>query len=238
MLGLVRLMPQSTIGLGDWSAVKRLLSGDQLESFSRALQQEQARRGSAAKMKMPSISYIIARTQNGVIGCNNALPWKMKTDLLRFRQITLDHVIIMGRKTYDSIGHALPKRENVVISRDPAFSPKDAKVFATFEDAILYADVFSLSKDLQNVFVIGGAIVFDRMKSFVTTAYVTEIHTSDIKGDAVFSDVFDKVEWNVAKKERHFKSESDEYDSTFFVYRKRKDVIRERGIRDFLTHAA
>ncbi len=234
----MRLMSHTNLELKNWPTIKQLLGAREVELFLRAIQDENARKGPAANMNMPSISYVIARTEDGVIGCNNTLPWKMKTDLLRFRKITLGHVIIMGRNTFDSIGHALPQRENVVISRDSNFSPDNTKVFTTFEDAILYADVFSLARGLNDIFVIGGAVVFDRMKRFVSTAYVTEIHTSKITGDAIFSGVFDKREWDEVKKERHLKSDVDDYDSTFYIYTKRKDVIRGRGIRDFLTHAA
>jgi dihydrofolate reductase len=214
----------------------RQLEGRRLEAFARWL--EGHSKNAAAEIAMPSIAYIIARTETGVIGCNNALPWRLKTDLKRFKSITLKHVVIMGRKTYDSIGHALPQRENVVISRDSLFRPNDAKVFSTFEDAILYADIFSISEGLEKIFVVGGAVVFEKMRDHVDTAYVTEIHTRDIEGDAEFRYEFDSKEWAIEKKEKFLKSESDEYDSTFLVYKRRKAVLRKRGIREFLTPAA
>lgn len=144
----------------------------------------------------------------------------------------------MGRKTYDSIGHALPQRENVVISRDASFSLADARVFSTFPDAIMYAEAFSLSAGLEKIFVVGGAVVFEKMSAFVDTAYVTEIHTRNIQGDAEFSYKFDSAEWTEKKKESFPKSDVDEYDSTYFIYRRKKNVLRQRGIREFLTHAA
>ena len=225
----------ASVGSGNWEVVRRQLDASHLESFSRLLESHP---NAAAKLEMPSIAYIIARTENGVIGCNNALPWRMKTDLKRFRSLTLNHVIIMGRKTYDSIGHALPQRENVVISRDASFSPADARVFSTFPDAIMYAEALSLSAGLEKIFVVGGAVVFEKMSAFVDTAYVTEIHTQKIQGDAEFAYKFDSTEWAVEKKEKFTKSDIDEFDSTYFIFRRKKKVLRQRGIREFLTSAA
>jgi len=226
----------NSIGFGDWNLVRQRLDGQRLEKFARILASHIG--DAAAEIAMPSIAYIIARTENGVIGCNNALPWRLKTDLKRFKSITSKHVVIMGRKTYESIGHALPNRENVVISRDPTFRPSDAEVFATFEDAIFHADIFSIAEGLETNFVVGGAVIFEKMKDYVDTAYVTEIHTSAIEGDAEFRYNFDPKEWTVEKKEMVPKSDADEYDSTFFVYKRRKAVLRKRGIREFLTPAA
>ena len=144
----------------------------------------------------------------------------------------------MGRKTYDSIGHALPQRKNVVISRDPLFAPSDAEVFSTFADAILYADVYSIAEGLDTIFVVGGAVIFEKMRDFVDTAYVTEIHTREIAGDAEFRYKFDPREWAIEKKDFVPKSDFDEYDSTFFVYKRKKTALRKRGIREFLTPAA
>jgi dihydrofolate reductase len=223
---------------GNWKHVKRRLDPFRIDSFMRRVGSQKESHLEATKLNMPSIAYIIARTENGVIGCNNKLPWTMRTDLKRFRAVTLNHVVVMGRKTYDSIGHALPHRENVVISRDRSFQPCDARVFSTFEDAILFADIYSITENLDKTFVVGGAVVFDKMKDYVSTAYVTEIHTADIEGDAVFDYKFDPREWSVAKKEQFTKSDLDEYDSTFYIYNRRKAVLRQRGIRDFLTHAA
>lgn len=216
--------------------VSRQLDASRLDGLTRVLESQAT--NVAAEIVMPKIAYIVARTESGVIGCNNALPWRMKTDLKRFRSITLNHIVIMGRKTYDSIGHALPHRENVVISRDPAFRPSDAKVFSTFEDAIYYADVFSISEGLEKTFVVGGAVIFEKMHAYVDAAYVTEIHTRDVEGDAEFRYEFDLKEWAVEKKEEFPKSDIDEYASTFTVYKRRKSVLRKRGIRDFLTTAA
>ncbi len=221
---------------GDWQAVKQRLGTRRFELVIRRQKRNNA--NSATQIIMPSIAYIIARTETGVIGCNNALPWHLKTDLRRFKSITLNHVVIMGRKTYDFISRALPQRKNVVISRDPSFKPTDAEVFATFADAILYADVYSLSEGLDNIFVVGGAVIFEKMRDFVDTAYVTEIHTSEISGDAEFRYKFDQKEWAIEKKEVVPKSDVDEYDLTFFVYKRKKATLRKRGIREFLTHAA
>ena len=216
--------------------IERLFDHRRLEKCLRILASH--RHPDAVELAMPSLAYIIARTENGVIGCNNALPWRMKSDLKRFKALTLNHVIIMGRKTYESIGHALPQRENIVISRDPTFDPTDARVFATFPDAIMHAEAVSLSTGFEKFFVVGGAVVFEKMHAFVDTAYVTEIHTRDIQGDAEFAYKFDSSEWAVKKKERFLKGDLDDYDSTYYIFQRKKKFLKERGIREFLTPAA
>ena len=102
----------------------------------------------------------------------------------------------------------------------------------------MYAEAFSLSAGLEKIFVVGGAVVFEKMSAFVDTAYVTEIHTQKIQGDAEFAYKFDSNEWAVEKKEKFTKSDIDEFDSTYFIFRRKKKVLRQRGIREFLTSAA
>ena len=86
--------------------------------------------------------------------------------------------------------------------------------------------------------MVGGAVVLDRMKDVVSTAYVTEIHTAGIVGDAIFDYKFEPNEWVVRKREQFVKSELDEYDSTFYLYARRKDALRQRRVREFLNQAA
>ena len=120
----------------------------------------------AQQAKMPSISFIVARSYPGnVIGFQNQLPWHLQTDLKRFRKITSGHVIVMGRKTHESIGKMLPKRTNIVLTskRSPINSrlidiELDTQLIFTnnIEETLFVADVISICKELVDIFVIGG----------------------------------------------------------------------------------
>jgi dihydrofolate reductase len=186
---------------------------------------------------MPSLAAMVARTDNNVIGKDNQLPWVMKSDLRRFREITLNHAIIMGRKTYDSIGKPLPYRENIVITRDTQFQASGVRVFNDAETAIYHADVFSITRGLDTIFVIGGGHIFTVFERLIDKVYLTEVHAPEIKGDAHFNFRFDRKRWEVVKRTETSKGELDQYDSTFIIYQRRKKSIRTRLPSEFLTPA-
>src|SRR5882724_3180559 len=122
------------------------------------------------RARMPSISFIVARSSPGnVIGYENKLPWHLKSDLKRFREITTGHVVIMGRATFESIGRPLPNRTNIVLSRNPALTNSGGINFDegtqltwtnTFEDALLTADIISICRQKSDIFVIGGEAMY------------------------------------------------------------------------------
>lgn len=155
------------------------------------------------------ISCIVARASNGVIGSENDLPWYLPADLKRFKELTTGTTVVMGRKTYDSIvarlGHALPNRHSVVLTRQDISLP-DADVIHTTDDI----------KDLGDVFIIGGAQVYKETFNMVDMLYVTDVHAS-IDGDAYFP-VLDPVEWREVSRESHEKDEKNQYDYDFVVY--------------------
>jgi dihydrofolate reductase len=127
------------------------------------------------------ISLIAAMTEKRVIGVRNQLPWKLPEDMKRFRELTTGHPIIMGRKTYDSIGRPLPKRENLVISRQPGLKIEGAQVFSSLESALERA----LKLDEKEVFVIGGAEIYRQALARADRLYLTLVH-QDYEGDAHF----------------------------------------------------
>lgn len=126
-----------------------------------------------------SLTLIVAYSDNRVIGRDNALPWKLPGDLAHFKRSTLGHPIIMGRKTWDSLGRPLPGRSNIVISRNPAFNASGAIVTPTLEAAI------AACGDVEQAFVIGGAQIYAQALPLAQRVLATEVH-AQVEGDAFF----------------------------------------------------
>ena len=129
---------------------------------------------------MPRINLIAAMANNRTIGLDNQMPWHLPADLKHFKQITLTHPVIMGRKTYQSIGKALPGRQNIVVSRDPNLQLKDAKVMNNLLRAIDSCDV-------DEIMIIGGANIYQQMLPKADRLYLTFIDL-EVDGDAYFPD--------------------------------------------------
>lgn len=155
------------------------------------------------------ISLIVARANNGVIGSRNDLPWYLSADLRRFKELTTGQTVVMGRKTYESIlrrlGHALPDRRNIVLTRQAV----------DFPDAEVIHDVRDI-ENLGDVFVIGGAEVYAATIDLANRLYVTEVH-ADIEGDAHFPEI-DPTMWREVSREPHTQDEKNQYDYDFVVY--------------------
>jgi dihydrofolate reductase len=144
----------------------------------------------------PRISLVAALARNGVIGHNNSMPWHLPEDLKRFKQITVGHPVVMGRKTFDSIlvslGKPLPGRENIVISRSGQ-GRGDCRVVHSLEEAVRAAAAAS------ELFVIGGAEIYRLAMPVAHRLYLTEIH-AEFEGDTCFPD-FDRSEWTERTRE-------------------------------------
>lgn len=139
------------------------------------------------------ISLIVARTLNKVIGKNNAMPWSLPADLEWFRENTLNKPIIMGRKTYESIGRLLPKRPNIILSRSE-LSVDGAYWAENFEQAVSLAKQFANSEEIM---VIGGGELFKQVMPLADKLYLTEIQ-ADIEGDTFFE--FSQTEWKLVRE--------------------------------------
>ncbi len=159
---------------------------------------------------MSKISIIVAMSSNRVIGVNNTLPWHLSEDLKHFKFLTVGHTIIMGRKTYDSIGRALPNRRNIVISRNIEISCEGAEVVHSIENA------FSISKNDGEVFVIGGSNIYEQALHLVDHLYITEIKKSFL-GDAFFPEI-NKSIWVETSREDHIANDGLEF--SFVNYQK------------------
>jgi len=144
---------------------------------------------------MACLSIIVATAKNRVIGVNNTLPWHLPEDLKRFRALTTGHHIIMGRKTYDSLGRLLPGRTTVIVTRNQAYKVEGAIVVHSLEDAIA-----ACGGD-QEVFLIGGAELYQDGLKLANKLYITEID-AEYEGDAFFPE-FDLSEWNEAAAESY-----------------------------------
>ena len=159
---------------------------------------------------MSKLSIIVAMSSNRVIGVNNTLPWHLSEDLKHFKFLTVGHTIIMGRKTYDSIGRSLPNRRNIVISRNIEISCEGAEVVHSIENA------FSISKNDGEVFVIGGSNIYEQALHLVDHLYITEIKKSFL-GDAFFPEI-NKSIWVETSREDHIANDGLEF--SFVNYQK------------------
>jgi dihydrofolate reductase len=141
-------------------------------------------------MKM---SLIVAVSRNGVIGLNNQLPWRLPDDLQYFKSVTMGKPLVMGRKTYDSIGRPLPGRTNIVITRDASWSAPGVNVATTLDEALLLARKACLDSGVDEVMVIGGEQIYRMTITVADRLYVTEVD-AEIAGDAFFPAI-DSKQW-------------------------------------------
>lgn len=161
------------------------------------------------------LALVWAMSQNRTIGRDNSLPWHLPEDLRYFKRITMGKPIIMGRKTWDSIGRPLPGRVSIVISRNPGFQPEGAMTVTTLQDAIKLAEEIALRDDMEEAAVIGGAEIFALALPASDRLYVTEVH-AEVPGDVFFPE-FDPDSWREISRESFSASEANPYDYSFVV---------------------
>mgnify|MGYP000994496093 FL=1 len=164
-------------------------------------------------MKKPEIVLIAAVARNGTIGRDNELPWRLKADLQHFRALTLGHPILMGRKTWASLGRPLPGRRNLVVSRDPEFRAEGAECFADPAGAIAAVG------EVPTLFVIGGAQLYVQLLPRADRLELTEVH-ADVEGDAHFP-TFDSLQFVEECREPHHADADNDFDFDFVRYRRR-----------------
>lgn len=164
---------------------------------------------------MIKISLIVAAAENGIIGKDNDMPWKISSDLQYFKKITMHKPIIMGRKTFDSIGKPLPGRVNIVITRDVTFTADGVITAHSVDMALDVAKSMAEVKGLKEVMVIGGAQIYALCLPEADRLYLTRIH-AEIDGDTYFPDL-KAEEWLEYSSERHVAGEKDSHDYSFMV---------------------
>ncbi|WP_273755368.1 dihydrofolate reductase [Bartonella sp. MM73XJBT.G] len=166
-----------------------------------------------------SICLIAAVAENGVIGCKGTMPWHLSTDLQRFKALTLGKPIIMGRKTWDSIGRPLPRRTNIVITRDCTFSAEGAVVAHSLSQACSLATTVASQNDVEEIFIIGGGEIFKQGFGLADKIFLTEVLAS-MEGDCFFP-IFDKEKWTVVQTQDIPKGDKDSHPTRFVVYERK-----------------
>jgi dihydrofolate reductase len=145
------------------------------------------------------VALILARADNGVIGRAGGLPWHLSGDLRFFKAQTLGKPVVMGRKTYQSIGKPLPGRPNLVITRDAGFRPAGVEVFAEVAAALAHAQSLARDSDATEVMVIGGGEIYRRTLPLADRIYLTEVHAAP-EGDTFFPDL-DPAAWREVRRD-------------------------------------
>ena len=161
------------------------------------------------------LSIIVAKAKNNVIGKNNELIWNLPEDLKRFKQLTTGHTIIMGRKTFESLGRVLPNRKHIIFSQNPDFKVDDPNV--EIVHSMLQIQEY-IENDEEN-FVIGGAMIYNLLMPYVTKLYVTQID-KEFEGDAFFPKI-DEEKWKEIERIPGIKDEENSLDYEFITYEKK-----------------
>jgi len=161
----------------------------------------------------PLVSLIVAMAQNGVIGRGNALPWRLPEDLKRFRAFTLGKPILMGRKTFESLGRPLPGRANLVLTRDRGWFSHGVIVVHSVEEALAQAGAS------DELVAIGGAEIYRLVLPFARRIYLTHVH-ADVPGDTFFPD-FDPTQWADVECSTHPADDEHAYPVTFVTLERR-----------------
>jgi len=160
------------------------------------------------------ITLIVAVADNGVIGRDNTLPWHLPEDLKRFKRLTMGKPMIMGRKTFESIGKPLPGRRNIVVTRDTNYHREGIEVVHGTDEAL------AVTADAPEVMVIGGAELFRTALPLAGRIHLTRVH-GNIEGNVMWP-ALDTRQWEVIERERHESDDRHAYAMTFEVWEKRK----------------
>ncbi|WP_163268152.1 dihydrofolate reductase [Chelativorans alearense] len=164
------------------------------------------------------LSLIVAIAKNGVIGRAGGLPWRLSTDLKRFKALTMGKPVVMGRKTWESIGRPLPGRLNIVISRDPAYSAEGAVTAGSLDKAL--EEARARAGDAEEICVIGGGEIYRQALARADILHVTHVE-AEVEGDATFDEIEPDL-WQVISSEAVPEGEKDIYPTRYVVYQRRQ----------------
>jgi dihydrofolate reductase len=173
---------------------------------------------------MIEIVLIVAVADNGVIGANGAIPWRLKTDQLRLKTMTMGKPVVMGRKTFESLRRPLPGRTNIVVTRDANFRAAGAVVTTSFADARAIALGDALRRLATEIAVIGGAEIYAQWMESADRLEVTEVHVKP-QGDTTLAPI-DLTEWQEVARASHSKTADDTADFSYVTYRRRSQNPR------------
>jgi dihydrofolate reductase len=161
------------------------------------------------------LAIIVATDEQGLIGKDNDLPWKLSADLKYFRRVTMGKPIIMGRNTHDSIGRALPGRKNIIVTKNKDYRAEGCTVVHSVDDALLACE------QVDEVMVMGGASLYEQFLPKADKLYLTQVHASLKGGDTWFPE-WHKNEWSEISREDYLADEKNDYAYSFIVYEKLK----------------
>lgn len=162
------------------------------------------------------LSLVCALARNRAIGLNNRLPWHLPRDLAHFKAVTMGHPIIMGRKTFDSIGRPLPGRRNIVVTRQRDWSRDGVTVAGSLDAAIASATEVARQLECPEIMLIGGASLYELALPLAQRLYLTEVH-ADVPGDAFFPPI-SPVDWLEVSREEFFSDEKNPIACAFVTY--------------------
>lgn len=166
---------------------------------------------------MSLVSIIVAAAENNVIGKNNDLLWHLPEDLRFFKHSTTGHTVIMGRKTYESVGKPLPNRRNIIITRQPDYLAAGAEIVNSLHEAL------AISPDREEVFIIGGAEIYRQALPITDKLYLTRVHAV-FEGDAFFPEI-DGEAWQLIAADKRQADEKHRYAYSFLTYLKKTDPV-------------
>lgn len=161
------------------------------------------------------LSIIVAKAKNNIIGKENKLIWNLPADLKRFKELTTGHTIIMGRKTFESLGRVLPNRKHIIFSQNPELKIDNENVQVVHS----MLEIQEYIENKEENFVIGGAMIYNLLMPYVTKMYVTEIN-QEFEGDAFFPKINPEM-WEEVSREKGIKNEKNPLDFDYVVYERR-----------------
>lgn len=172
----------------------------------------------AAPQKL-RITFVVAAAENGIIGRDGAMPWRISSDLRYFRRVTIGKPVIMGRKTFEAVGKPLDNRDSIVLTRDPGYAvPEGVHVVTSPEAALSLARRLAQARGSEEIAVIGGAEVYRLMLPHCDRIYLTRVHASP-EGDASFA--IDPALWTEVDRSDMPRTDRDMYGATFITYDRR-----------------
>ncbi len=195
------------------------------------------------RVRMPSATSVVARSYpDQIIGIENRLPWHLRTDLKLFKKRTEGHAIIMGRKTFESIGKPLPNRKNIILSREILDEDNSGDLIWVNnpETALFLADVHSIILGKKQFFVIGGEKIYSIFSRFINKVFVTDVFCGNMNGDAKFEEDFREIEtdgkskWIIKDEQEYPRSEQDDHPFRVSCYMRRKPHHRYKTKEEFM----
>jgi dihydrofolate reductase len=171
-------------------------------------------------VKKPRIVLVAAVAENGVIGRDGGMPWRLPGDLKHFKRTTLGKPVVMGRRTFDSIGRKpLPGRPNIVLTRDKSFRADGVAVAATLDDALQIAEREAETSNAEEIAIIGGSTLYEETLPRANRLYLTEVHTS-LDGDVRFPEI-DRAAWREVSRDGPRREPGEPFDYSFVTLDRR-----------------